>query len=237
MVFRFAAVAFCCMLPFSACLTTRNSKAIREQKSAINEFDLTLPQNGNYRITAGTMSVQNGLTTLQFEGVLSGAGRVLNVESTAQGIMFYETRGALSPGTRVFLITQITCCMNDNAFREILFLKAGQKANAAEMLRRHFGYETGNLENPTAILVMDFSNVYTFSAMHAVWKTADEVAYFSQAPGTDYNDVMQRIAWEKRSKASIAALYGWYGVTVPVDIVTGPVQLIMLLLYGYGMAK
>ncbi|HNL10680.1 MAG TPA: hypothetical protein PKM44_09230, partial [Turneriella sp.] len=76
---------------------------------------------------------------------------------------------------------------------------------------------------------------YTFRAMHGYWQSEAGLSYLVQAPSTDYNEVMREIEWRQRSRISLAAMYGWYAVTVPVDIVTSPFQLIGMYLLGKGM--
>ncbi len=218
-----------------ACLTMRNSKAIEEYRSPINEFDRPLPGGANYRILPGHMVVQNGRKLLQFDSVLIGEKRFLNVESSAAGMRFYESAQRLDQGKKVFLIQQNACCMDDAAFRRILFLKPGEKTTAAEILKTYYGLESGATTYPDALLVMDFTNIYTFRAMHGYWQSEAGLSYLVQAPSTDYNEVMREIEWRQRSRISLAAMYGWYAVTVPVDIVTSPFQLIGMYLLGKGM--
>lgn len=221
----------------SGCLTTRNSKAIDEYRSSINEFDRALPVNGNFRIDKGFLSAVNGVAVMQFENVLRGEGRYLNIESTPQGMRFYESADKLVADKKVYLIRQLACCMDDKAFREILFLKTGQTLSHADILQKHFSIRTVEVSYPAALVVMDFSNVYTFMAMHAFWQNSSAVTYFVQAPGSDYNVVMAELAWKERSRLRLAGLYALYAVTVPVDIVTVPFQIAGLLLMGRGVVK
>lgn len=225
------------LLLFSACLTSRNTKAIDEYRSPINEFDLALPEKGNFRVDAGSLSVVNGVAVMQFEKILRGSGRYLNVESSAQGMRFYESGGKLPAGKRVYLVRQIACCMDDHAFREILFLKAGQQIDPRGILKTHFQQPAEIQDYPAAILVMDFSNIYTFTAMHALWQKDSGVSYFVQAPGNDYNSVMEDINWQERSRLKLVGMYSLYAVTVPVDIVTVPFQIAGLLLMGKGVVR
>lgn len=225
------------LLLFSACLTSRNTKAIDEYRSPINEFDLALPEKGNFRVDAGSLSVVNGGAVMQFERILRGSGRYLNVESSAQGMRFSESREKLSAGKRVYLVRQITCCMDERAFREILFLKAGQQIAPGEILKTHFQQPAEKQDYPAVILVMDFSNVYTFSAMHALWQKDSGVSYFVQVPGSDYNAVMEDIRWQERSGLKLVGMYSLYAVTVPVDIVTVPFQIAGLLMMGKGVVR
>ena len=226
-----------CVLSCSACLTSRNTKAIEDYRSSINEFDLALPGKGNFRVDTGTLSMVNGAAVMQFENVLRGERRYLNVESTAQGMHFRESNEKLAGPARAYLVRQVACCMEDKAFREILFLKPGQKAHPGDLLAKHFQYPVTPGEFPAALIVMDFSNVYTFSAMHAYWQNGGDVTYFVQAPGSDYNTVMADVAWQERSRLQLAGLYGWYVVTVPVDIVTAPFQFVGMLLIGRNMPR
>mgnify|MGYP007009320257 CR=1 FL=1 len=228
----FLSVMFC-----SGCLTSRNTKAIDDYSSSINEFDRALPDKGNFHVDVGTLSVVNGVTVMQFAKILRGEQRFLNIESTAQGMRFLETSEKVAGTRPAYLIRQVACCMEDKAFREILFLKPGQKADPAELLQKHFQQSSAPLEYPTAIVVMDFSNVYTFSAMHAFWQNSNAVTYFVQSPGSDYNEVMKDVAWQKRSRLRLAGLYAFYAVTVPVDIVTVPFQIAGLLLMGRGVVR
>lgn len=223
------------LLFFSACLTSRNTKAIDEYRSPINEFDLALPEKGNYRVDAGSLSVINGVAVMQFEKILRGNGRYLNIESSAQGMRFYESREKLPAGNHVYLVRQITCCMDDRAFREILLLTEGQKIAPHEILKTHFQQPAETSDYPAAILVMDFSNVYSFMAMHALWQKDNGISYFVQAPGNDYKLVMKNIHWQERSRLKLVGMYSLYAVTVPVDIVTVPFQIAGLLLVGKGM--
>lgn len=218
----------------SACLTSRNAKAIEEYRSPINEFDRQLDSTGNHRILTGKMTVQDGKALLQFDAVLLGSGRYLNVESTAQGMRFFETGNRLVSGKTVFLVQQNACCMDDAAFRRILFLKPGEKISASEILHQYYHYQSQPQDYPSSLLVMDFTNIYAFTAMQAVWQSSEEVSFFVQASSTDYNVVMEQVEWRQRSRLTLAAMYGWYAVTVPVDIVTSPFQLIGMYLLGKG---
>ena len=150
---------------------------------------------------------------------------------------FYESREKLPAGTRVYLVRQITCCMDDRAFREILFLKAGHHIAHHEILKTHFQQPAEIQDYPAAILVMDFSNIYTFTAMHALWQKDSGVSYFVQAPGNDYNSVMEDINWQERSRLKLVGMYSLYAVTVPVDIVTVPFQIAGLLMMGKGVVR
>lgn len=225
------------VLVSSGCLTTKNSKAIQHYRSAVNEFDRRLTDGKNYRVLKGELTVQPGKSTLQFGDVLLGANRWLNVESTFEGIRFYETSERMPTGHTVYLIQQNACCLEDAAFRQILFLKPGDNVSAAEILQKHFQYNVVASEGPSAVLVMDFTNIYSFGGMLAYWREGRQVTSFAQAPATDYEIVMRDIAWRERSRLNLAAMYAWYGITVPIDIVTSPLQLLGLLAYGNGMAK
>lgn len=183
------------------------------------------------------MTVDGARPVLQFDDVLLGRGRYLNVASGPSGMRFYESRTRITGGKTVYLIQQNACCMDDRAFRSILFLKAGDQADPAAILKQHFSFDAGPVDFPAALLVMDFSNIYTFSAMHPYWEQGAVVTYFVQAPGTDYNEVMNEIEWVERNRFTLASMYAWYAVAVPVDIVTSPFQLAGLLLLGSGMPK
>lgn len=220
-------------LAASACLTTRNNKAISEYRSSINEFDRPLGAKGNYRILPGRLQVQDGVARMQFDRLLIGDGRYLNVESSPRGLRFFESRQRLTGKENIFLIQQNACCMDEKAFRAILFLKPGEKADLADILKDHFAF-TAAPSYPAGLLVMDFTNIYSFSAMHGFWQKEAELAYFVQAPGSDYNDVLGDIEWVRRSRFQLALLYGWYGIAVPLDIVTSPFQLAAVLLVGPG---
>ena len=217
----------------SGCLTTRNNKAISEARSSIQEFDRTLDGKGSHRILTGRLKFSDGKALMQFDKVLLGEGRYLDVESSPSGIRFGESEKRWESNQKVFLIQQNACCMNDTAFRTILFLKPGESADLAAILKSHFDY-TKEPGYPSGLLVMDFSNVYTFSAMHGLWQKESQLAYFVQVPGGEYAEVFRDIEWKKRSRLNLALLYAWYGITVPIDIVTGPFQMAAILLVGPG---
>lgn len=222
---------------FSGCLTLKNNKDIREYRSPINEFDRTLRAGAVYHVSKGRMVTHAGKTVLQFDGVLIGEGRFLNVDSSPQGLRFYESSARLPEGKPVYLVQQNACCMEDQAFRTVLFLKPGQQLAVTDILRQHFRHGAEAVGEPAALLVLDFSNIYTFSAMHAFWENGPGVSYFVQSPGSDYGEVLGEIGWGERSRLRLAGMYGWYAVTVPVDILTGPFQVAGLLLLGRGMVK
>lgn len=217
----------------SGCLTTQNNKAISEARSSIQEFDRDLQGKGNYRILTGRLKFSDGKALMQFDTVLIGERRYLDIESSPSGIRFGESEKRWESDQKMFLIQQNACCMNDAAFRTILFLKHGESADLPAILKRHFDFnkEAGF---PSGLLVMDFSNVYTFSAMHGLWQKESQLAYFVQVPGAEYNEVFRDIEWKKRSRLNLALLYAWYGITVPVDIVTSPFQLAAILFVGPG---
>jgi len=236
-MFRRLLLVVVAAMAFSGCLTTKNSKAIQDYRSAVNEFDRRLTDGKNYRIVKGELTLQPGKTTLQFGGVLIGANRWLNVESTVEGIRFFEASERMPSGHAVYLIQQNACCLEDAAFRQILFLKPGDNVPATEILAKHFQYKVAASDGPSALLVMDFTNIYSFGGMLAYWREGGQVTSFAQAPATDYAIVMREVAWHERSQLTLAAMYAWYGITVPLDIVTSPFQLLGLLAYGRGMAK
>lgn len=213
----------------------QNNKAIEQYRSAINEFDRPLVAGANYRILPGKLLLQNGRPVMQFSHLLIGDGRLLNVESTPTGIRFYESFEPIQGGQTVYLLQQNACCLNDEAFRRILFLKPGDKITPAEILKTHYAFQIERQEYPDAFLVMDFTNIYSFSAMQGYWQNADGLSYLAQSPPGDYNEAMREVAWQQRSRVSLMAMYSWYAVTVPVDIVTSPFQLLGMYLLGKGM--
>lgn len=229
-------VALLALMLCSACLTSRNSKAIQEYRSPINEFDRSI-EPGTTRISTGTIVMAAGRTTVQFADVLLGAGRFLNVEQTAAGVRFYETAERLSGGTRAFLLRQTACCLADKPFRLFLFSKPGEAIELPQLLKENFNYDTGKMDYPTALVVMNFTNVYSFQSNFLAWQTNSGLSLNALAPLGDYETVMKDIAWRERSRASLAMHYAYYLITVPVDIITGPVQIAALLFVGKGFVK
>lgn len=125
--------------------------------------------------------------------------------------------------------------MDDKAFREILFLKPGQTSNPAEILKTYFNYDAKLSEYPSSILVLDFSNIYAIIALNPYWNKNKEVVYMAQPQGNTYDEVMKEISWNVRSRLTYIAMNGMYLLTVPADIITSPLQLILLLLGGGGV--
>ncbi len=221
----------------TACLTMRNSRAIEEYRSPINEFDRRLMNGANYRILPGRLSSENGRSILQFDSLLIGEKRYLNIEATAAGMKFTETDVAIAAGHKVYVLQQNACCMHDEAFRKILFLKPGDKTSPAEILKAYYAFDAGVTRLPDALVVLDFTNIYTFSAMLGVWQNDSGVSFLVQAPSTDYNLALGEIEWQKRSRITLGAMYAWYVVAVPVDIITSPFQIAGLYLLGKGSVR
>ncbi len=214
----------------------QQAKSIEEYKSSINEFNRAF-ESANYRIIPGLLSVRQGKNLIQFDGVLLGRRRYLNIETGPGGMRFYETGTKMETGKRVFLIQQNTCCMDDGAFRAVLFLKQGDAADPSEILKKYFNFDAGRTEYPSSLVVMDFTNIYTFMSINPFWEKGPEVSYLVQASGNDYNEVMNEIHWHERSFLQYIMMHGFYILTVPADIITSPFQLIGIFLLGNGLPR
>jgi len=215
----------------SACLTTRNAKDIREYRSPINEFDRSIVA-GAHTIRAGNLVEQDGKAVLEFANILIGKNRYLRIITTANGMEFSESTTALPNGQKIFMIQQNACCIDDKAFHKILFLKSGEHIAPGEILQSYYNFDAGQEAYPNSLTVIDFTNIYAFSAMHVFWQKNAQVSYFVQVPGSDYGATMHAIEWQQRSYIKLGGMYLWYVVTVPVDIATSPFQ--MLWLYAMG---
>ena len=221
------------LLFLPACFTSSNSKAIREYRSPINEFDRSII-HGITHISTGQMTTYPDRKILQFADVLIGKDRFLNIELIGNNIRFYETDQQLADGSRVLLLRQNACCLPDKAFRIFLFSKTGEKIALRPLLQENFQHDTGKIKYPTALAIMDFTNIFSFSANTLVWD-ADETLTLNALPTLgEYDEIMKEIRWHERSRLTLGMRYAFYLFTVPADLITGPFQFAAILISGPG---
>ncbi len=216
------------------CLTTRNSNAINEYRSPIREFDYKPLNNANYRILPGILWLRDGVVEMQFDSLLIGKGRYLNIVSTSTETHFSESEQKLENGQKIYLIQQSTCCVNDEVYNKVFLLKPGEKMSPNKILKTYYAFDAGALTIPTALVFLDFSNANAFSAMYSLWQKYLTESYTFELRSADYKKVFESIEWRERSRLKLIAMYAWYAVTVPVDLVTFPFQALAALPYVSG---
>ncbi|MBV6494682.1 MAG: hypothetical protein LDLANPLL_02719 [Turneriella sp.] len=232
---RIFSLSLILMLGVSACLTTRNTKDIEEYKSPINELDRRFVNGQIAVFHEAQMRRINDTVELQFSHVLIGRDRYLNATIQKNEIRFFEADTPMQGGERAYLWQQNACCIDEAAHRKLLFLKAGEELSLPDFLRQGWNGPTTEVKPAAALFVLDTTNVYTLSAMAVLWQDEKTLLKDTAVAVGDYNVLMHDIPWKQRSRVKLALLYAFYGVSVPVDIVTSPFQLLALWLYGKGM--
>lgn len=224
------------LLPFllftAACLTTSHSKYLTDYASPYREFDTGIA-GGNFRVTEGRV-VRGDHLTARFSGILAGKERILQVEQRGSDLVFSEVSEVFTQGDAAFLIQQNVCCLDDQAFRAVLFAKEGDALRSSEILSKYFKYAP---RDAAALIVMDFANVYTISSQMLCWNTAEKVACTASLAPQPYTQAMQEIRWDVRSRFVYGFSHAWYLIALPVDIVTFPFQVAGLFLYGKGAVR
>lgn len=215
-----------------SCLTMSHTKYLTDYSSPYREFDTRIDR-GSFRVTRG-ISISEDRLTARFPGVLDGSGRVLQVERRGTDLVFSETAEMFAEGEPAVLVQQNVCCMDDEAFRKILFAKEGDPIRAFDILTRYFNQAPSDA---SALVVLDFANVYTVSSQLLCWTDKERIACTASLAPQAYTEAMKQIRWDTRSRFVYGAAHAWYLVTLPVDLVTLPFQAAALLLYGKGAAR
>ena len=230
----------------NGCITTTWHKAVEESAAPAREFpDYT---GGPYRVYRGSY---HGQTTIAgkvyseflFPGALEGDRRVLRLllptNPSGTPIISEGNDAEKETETSAVLIRVEVCCLDDQAFRSILMQSVGNSSNPEEILKRHFQYADPFPGNSAGIVVMDMANVFTLSINSSVWQKKPE-GWFVKETGVfvgDYDRMEFRLRWSQRSRAQYAAYNAFYVVTVLLDVVTSPFQLLglgALMLTGPG---
>ncbi len=248
----------------TGCITTAYKRSNDEYRHVFREFNRECASTATvYRgAYAGIRDIDGGkYHYLQFDGLLKGQGRYLDVmlplegrETRAQALgpdgRFHETdRIIIRPGDITFrespaainglqpayLVFQCSSSSNMDAFYALFNLKAGQESDPAGIMKQHFKYDIKEPKYPLALVKLDFTLNYNYSARSLVWEknTAGKTVVTSEGIDIDkYDGPRLAVEWKERSKMVYGLKQAGYIGTVIADVVTSPVQLVMLVLGG-----
>ncbi|MBL8019753.1 MAG: hypothetical protein JNM27_08825 [Leptospirales bacterium] len=213
----------------SNCLTMIHTKAIKDYANARREFDTEIVK-GHVGMAKGVVRQDGSTVVAVFPQTLQGPGRLLRLEGKDGALRLSEVSASIE-GTPALILRQNVCCMEDAALRAVIFAQPGDVKTADAIVREAFQIKDAPSAN--ALGVIDFTNVYTVSA-YLILSENGTIKSVSALPPGDYDPAMSGIDWNVRSRPGYVLMHLWYGVTVPLDIVTSPFQLVAILLLPPG---
>lgn len=247
------AVALCAFLILSGCITTSYKKSNVEYAHAFREFNMDVQASGSVRPGryAGLREI-NGFKYhhLQFDGILSRAGRYLDVLLPISGgvlgqrmnaapgslvaagqIVFQESSVRVDGTSAAYLVFQTTAPSNMDAFYALFNLQVGQESDPGAIMKKNFAYSLPDSTMPVFLVKLDFVINYSYSADAILWeRTTGRSAVTARWIDIDgYDGPRMAIAWRERSKFVYGARQAGYVGTVIADVVTSPFQLLGLL--------
>lgn len=221
-------LAFVCC---SHCLTTSHREYLEEYSSPRREFQTDLT-GSSFRITEGKVAQKGEKWVARFSGVLVGSRRILNVESNGGTPIFSESRTPPGEGKTAYILQQNACCLEDNAFRTILFAKPGDRLSLPDLMKKSFNFDSKPAQ---ALAVLDFTTTYNVSGYLLCWQDSDQLVCKESLGPESYTTAMSRIRWDVRSRVIYVALHGWYLIALPVDVITAPIQAAVMFLTPLGV--
>ncbi len=248
----------------TGCITTAYKRSNDEYRHVFREFNRECASTATvYRgAYAGIRDIDGGkYHYLQFDGLLKGQGRYLDVmlplegrETRAQALgpdgLFHETdRIIIRPGQVTFretstaiagthpayLMLQSCASSNMDAFYALFNQKAGKESDPVSIMKQHFKYDIADPKYPLALVKLDFTLNYSYSARSLVWEKNASGKTAVACEGVDidkYDGPRFSVEWKERSKMVYGLKQAGYAGTVIADVVTSPVQLVMLVLGG-----
>jgi hypothetical protein len=213
------------------CLTTSHAKYMEDYSSARREFDTRTPE-GAFRISEGRVKRNGEKWEARFAGILDGRNRFLGVEATGNSLRLFESAIDMPDGDTAYILQQNACCLEDPAFRTILFSKTGERLAVADLLKQQFKYDARPAK---ALAVVDLTTTYNVTGYLLCWEDSDRLACKGSLGPEPYETAMKHIQWDVRSRVLYVAMHGWYLVTLPVDIITSPLQAAAVLLTPMGV--
>jgi len=246
----------------SGCITASYHTATVEFGHAYREFDrdhraATRMYTGTM---AGRCDINGeGFHRFQFAGILKGAGRYLDVlvperermtpayETGPDGILreskrlikrsglirIRESATPAPPGPPAYLAFTTMSTMTMKTFTALMNQEVGKPSDPISFLNEHFSFAVVRAEYPLAIIHLDFSLNYSYSARAVIWGAPADGSSLVICTGIavgPYTDPHFDIAWKERSRIVYAARMAGYVGTVIADVVTSPVQLVMTIL-------
>ncbi len=132
-----------------------------------------------------------------------------------------------------YLVLRFSAIQNMKAFYAIFNQKRGEKSSPVAIMKTYYNYTIPKEKYPLALVYLDFSNIFKYSINAVIWKMNDGGKPVVSCNGTEidkYDGPHMIIDWKVRKKLFYALRQAGYIGTVIGDIVTSPVQLIMLIL-------
>lgn len=251
-------------LIFSGCITASYHRSNVAYRNAHREFNTASSSSVTvYRGRWGGIREIKGekYHYLQFEGILKGNGRYLDVTLPVKGrltraeklgpdglfhetdtwitrpgdVIFRESSKAVVGAHPAYLIFQMYSAPNMDAFYALHNQKAGQESDPAAIMQNHFHYGIKDPKFPLALVKLDFTLNYNYSARSLVWDRDKDGKTRVICEGIDvdsYDGPRLAVEWKERSRLVYGLRQAGYAGTVIADVVTSPVQLVMLLLTG-----
>ncbi|MCE9596339.1 MAG: hypothetical protein K8S54_00075 [Spirochaetia bacterium] len=226
---RMILVSFAFILCSADCLTTVHTKTLQEYANARREFDTEIVK-GNVQMAKGIAYPDGSSVIALFSDTLQGPGRLLRFEGTAGSLRLSETSRS-GEGKPALIVRQNACCMEDAPFRAVIFSRPGEPITVDTIVREKFQFKDAQAAN--VLGVIDFTNVYSVSAYLLVSENGVIKSVDALIPGS-YETAMERIDWKVRSRPIYFVMHLGYLVSVPLDIVTAPLQGLALLLTPPG---
>jgi hypothetical protein len=252
------------LILLTGCITAAYKKSNVEYSHVYREFNMAgvsgeRVYKGTYE---GVREIDGGkYHYLQFDGLLKGQGRFLDVMLPLKGRLtraeklgpdgrFHETDTLITrpglvsiressipiAGTHpAYLIFKTTSSGNMDSFYALFNLKTGHESDPVELMKRHFKYDINAPVYPLAALELNFVLNYSYSTRAIVWDRDPDGKTRVACEGIDvgnYDGPRLAVEWKERNKLVYGLRQFGYAGTVIADVVTSPVQLVMLVLTG-----
>lgn len=212
-----------------------------DEMAEFNEF------NEKYRICKGTVAddsfIRNGkqFYHLQFNGVLAGQGRILNIliphDDGAEPEIF-ETWGTPAEGRKTYIMVVRLCCPDDH--KEIFDPLTSREIEKSSVLMKQylllkFPESLSEDQWPVIFCELSLTNVKTYNLVYKKWNpvpSGKDIAGYGAALEVPYSKM--DLKWCRRSMAGNIIIKAGYILPVIIDIVTSPVQLIGFIIYFFA---
>jgi hypothetical protein len=148
-------------------------------------------------------------------------------------VIFLESEKRLTGKHPAYIVFQIYTGLDQNIFRSFHNQKVGQVSDPAVMLKSNFKYKIRDPQYPFALVKLDFSHIYKYSANAIVWErnsAKKQVVSCVSVNIDQYDGTLMNVEWRVRSKLLYGVRQAGYIGTVIADVITSPVQLVILIL-------
>ncbi|MCU0849330.1 MAG: hypothetical protein MUD12_15720 [Spirochaetes bacterium] len=197
----------------------------------------------NNRLYTGTLVSENAAYRgkecyhIQFEGVLEGNGRYLEIYLPRDGqadAAILETDKKLDGKKISFLIIERSCCADN--YRELfdpIPMRETEKNPSLlfNYVKNKFGRSVSAADLPVIFCKLSFSNVFQYSVIYTVWETGAAGASYRWNSSLEQPYSNIEVGWGKRSRAVYVLSRAGYVFTALFDVATSPIQLIGVAVY------